>query len=218
MNWFLKYIFSSNNIIFPKNIEEQINYFSNFCVDYYFNNEIKAVVPDRFDFINTYTDKQDFIPVIVFPYNDNMENVIAVFNPQYRNISIFPYHHNLKNVNKENLFKYLKENIYHELTHAIDPKFQIPNWWKDRNKINYLLREEEFDAYSKQIEIMVKQNLNKTNLKEFKNWLVSFDSPIPSYLISFKKVIDFWINNNKKYIKKLKKRLYNVFSGDIKDV
>lgn len=214
MNWYRILKFASNNIIFPDDIRQQIDNISKICVDYYLANRQDKTLIGEFSFINPYTNQQDLIPAVVYPYDFAMKGLTAVFNPQRRIITIFPYHNKVQNINKNNLFLHFKENISHEITHAIDPKFLIPDWWRNRNKISYYSKEEEFDAYSKQMEITIKSNLNKENFAEFKNWLVSSDlSLLPQYLDFYKEMLSFWYKYKPEYVKKLKQRLYNDFIG-----
>jgi hypothetical protein len=214
MNWY-KYIkFSSNNLKFPQNIEEQIDRISNECVKYYFSKEDKPIIEESFNFINPYSQEKDNIPVIIHPLTNEFKNTTALFNPQKRSLSIFPYHHNLQNVNKNSLLNYIKQYIYHELSHAIDPKFLIKDWWRNRKNVDYLLREEEFDAYSKQIEYIIQNNINEKNIENLKTWLRTNDTNlIPNYLNNYKEIIQYWQGNKPIYIKKLKQRIYNSFIG-----
>ena len=221
MNWYLKIISSSHNLKFPEGIEEQINALINQCVKYCFSKQNKPIYGGTFIYINPYTNQQDSINSIIFPSAPHsFEKTIALFNPQKRSISIFPYNHNINNISPSILFNYLKPYIYHEISHAIDPKFLIKDWWKNRKNIDYLLREEEFDAYSKQIEYIIQNNINKTNIENLKTWLKTNDiNIIPDYLQCHKNKIQYWQENKPIYIKKLKQRIYNSFiKGSENDV
>ncbi len=215
MNWYKNIIkFSSHNIKFPENLDNDINEIVEEAINYYYSNEEKPKITDNIDIIDPYTKEEDKIIFVIQPFTVDFINTIASFNPQNRIVSIFPYHHNLENFNEQILFQHYKEKIYHEIAHFIDPKFKIKDFWKDRNKINYLLREEEFDAYSKEIEFVVKSNLNDNNIEEFKQWLrdgnISF---LPIYLNFYREMISYWYKNKPEYIKILKQRLYNVMKG-----
>ncbi len=215
MNWYKNIIiFSSHNIKFPENLDDDINKIVEEAVNYYYSNEEKPKITDNIDIIDPYTKEEDKIIFIIQPFTIDFINTIATFNPQNRVVSIFPYHHNLENFNEQILFQHYKEKIYHEIAHFTDPKFKIKDFWKNRNKINYLLREEEFDAYSKEMEIVVKSNLNNNNIEEFKQWLrdggINF---LPVYLNFYREMILYWYENKPEYIKMLKQRLYNVMKG-----
>ena len=216
MNWYKYLKFSSRNIKLPKEIEKQINDITNISVKYYFSNQKKKNIAGIIYFTNPYTKQQDNIPVVLHPLTSGFENTIANFNPQERIINIFPYHHKIQDVNFSKLFNYIKENLYHEITHSIDPKFLIKDWWRNRKNVDYLLREEEFDAYSKQIEYIVQNNINKTNIENLKTWLRTNNiESMPDYLQNYKNIIQYWQTNKPIYIKKLKQRIYNSFIGEL---
>ncbi|MFA5758894.1 MAG: hypothetical protein WC942_06020 [Clostridia bacterium] len=213
MNWYKRNKLASNNIKFPENIEEDINEISEYCVNYYFEGRQGKEFIKEINFINPYKNKQERVYIVVYPSTSNKIEAIASFNSQNKTIVIFPYHNNTDNINRYELFILIKRAVYHEITHAIDPKLSIPNWQKNRINIKYELKQEEFDAYSKQIEITIKNNLNENNFEEFKNWLLSSDiNTIPFYLDWYKnKFLKEWEKYKPIYIKKLKQRLYNIF-------
>jgi len=220
MNWFKNIIFSSHNLKFPQNIEKQINDISNECVKYYFSKQNKAIYGGTLNFINPYTNQSDSINTAIFPSAPtDLENTAGTFNPQKRIISIFPYRHNIENINHDKLFNHIKEHLYHEVSHAIDPKFLIKDWWRTRSQVDYLSREEEFDAYSKQIECTIRNNINEANIENLKIWLKTNDlNLIPNCLQPHKDKIQYWQKNKPIYIQKLKQRLYNSFIGELNNV
>jgi hypothetical protein len=214
MNWYKKIILSSKNIQFPDDIEEQIDEISNKTVEYYFSQQNEKIFGGTFNFINPYNNQLNSIPTIIHPFTIEFKNTIAIFNPQKRILSIFPYHHNIKDINPSNFFNYIKSYIYHEITHAIDPKFLIEDWWRNRQDVDYLLREEEFDAYSKQIEQTIKNNINDINIENLKMWLKTDNTDLmPGCLKDHLDIIQYWKINKPIYMKKLKQRLYNFFIG-----
>jgi hypothetical protein len=219
MNWYRKTKFATQFFKLPDGIEKQIDKIDQASVDYYFSNGNKTKYFMDLEFKNPYGKEGKPIPILIQPYTSSWINTISVFNPQHRNISIFPYHHNVENVNPEKLFDYLRPFIYHEIAHAVDPKYFIPDWWRNRKNIPYYEREEEFDAYAKQMEIVVQSNLNDGNFNEFKQWLSSPSiSLLPSYLDFFKVMLLYWYKNKPEYIKLLKQKLYNAFIRNRKDV
>lgn len=220
MNWYRIFKFGSNFVKLPDNIDEQINEVAREAVKYYFYNKNKEEIIGKFTFINPYTKNSDYIYVVSWSFTLDQKDAIAAFNPQNRIMSIFPYHHKINNVNTMSLFHYIKENLYHEVTHMVDPKFLIKDWWRGRQNINYLSREEEFDGYSRQIEFIIKTNLNEKNIEDFINWLRTDNINLLSKLLSQNKdiedVILYWRTNKSIYYKKLKQRLYNSFvKGEI---
>ena len=91
MNWFKNIILSSHNLQFPEKMEEQVNDLTNKCVEYYFSKQNKKIYAGTFNFINPYTNQSDSIPVVIFPRTLEFNNIIALFNPQKRSLSVFPY-------------------------------------------------------------------------------------------------------------------------------
>jgi len=219
MNWYKKIIFSTRNLKFPEKIEEQIDEATHAAVNYYFSNNQEKTYQGSFTYVNPYGKKDKPIPILTHPYTIENINEIANFNPQHRLINVFPYHHNLRDVNPTSLFNYLKPFIYHEFAHAVDPKFLIPEWWRGRENIPYYEKEEEFDAYSKQMELIIQSNLNKDNTNEFKKWITSTDIlSMPQYLNYFYNIIENWRTYKPEYIKLLRQRLYNSFIRSKEDV
>jgi len=217
MNWYRKTKLATNSIKFPDDMEEQIDAASRSVVDYYFSNSQEVIYQGSFTYVNPYGKKGKPIPILAHPYTPDRSLEIASFNPQYRNINVFPYHHTVEDVSSEKLFNYLKPFIYHEVAHAIDPKYFIPDWWRGRENIPYYEKEEEFDAYSKQMEFVIQSNLNENNIKEFKKWITSpLVLLVPPYLSYFQNAIAEWSKYKPEYIKLLRQRLYNAFIKDNK--
>jgi len=219
INWYKKIIYSSNNIKFPEDLDNKIDEIAQKSVDFFYSNSEKPIYGGDINIIDPYTDKEDKILFTIYPFTPNEINSIAVFNPQKRIITIFPFHHNLSYFNENILFQLYKEKIYHEITHFIDPKFKIPDWWRDRSKIDYLKREEEFDAYSKEIEFVIKSDLNEQNREKIKDWLRNGNIySLPYFFDPYKDTIGYWKDNVPNFYRMLKQRIYNLLMEEKENV
>jgi hypothetical protein len=211
VNWFK---LATNNINFTLEMEAQISEIANFVTGYYLNNR-KDVQYEDMIFYDFYLKKRRQMRVIINPFKEKeLEDSRGAYNTQtLSHITIFPYNINIQTSNKIELFNYFKNEISHEFIHALDLRYSnIPNYRNTTLNTEYDLRPEEFESYSKEIEITIQNNLNKTNYESLINWLNGdIIKNIPPYLYYYEDKITKWNNFKPELIKKLRIRLYNKF-------
>ncbi len=214
-NWYKNIKYSTRNIKIPNEIEEDINEISKIVTDYRFSNKQKENYIGKLKFTNPYSKQKEKIDIIIIPQNEEFENAIAVYNPFKNSIVVFPYHLITNETNYNKLFNIYKLSIEHEIIHSIDPKSKLDKFLYDTDTEKYLVREDEFDAYSNQIKNDILNNLTPENKELLKNWLISPDIlNLPIFMQHYDNIIKQWLDKKPEYIKTLKIRLYNNFFGD----
>jgi hypothetical protein len=221
MNW---YKLSSKNI---KITDEMIQLSLEIAQEIYkfYGKQFKIDNIGSVSFTNPYTNLMQKVFIVVMP--DKREQ-IAEYVFKNNMLRIFPNsllsNKNTK-TNKDIFINSFKVAIIHELTHSIDPKFYTDNKFdglgKSINVLNkpdqYYIFEPEFDAYSQQITQEIKNYLlnGKISINDVKKWLREKSIIIPPFLLSYKEMLDYWLESDKNrktnFMIKLKQRIYNEF-------
>ena len=179
------------------------------AIDYIKKNKTDAEYIGIVKYDNPYTRKKDEIKIVIFPFDNNFRDAIAVYNTSRNTISLFAYHINTTDL--PSLYNEFVEAITHEMTHAIDIKLKT-----NRNIVedNYLDRDFEFDGISAQITEHIKNNLNDTNLSDFRNWMRTLSDNVPIVILPFRDYINYWKTNKPNWFGKLIQRIYNEIFSD----
>jgi hypothetical protein len=218
MNWFSKiYKNSSWNIRFSEEIESDIEQIIDVITKYYFK-KTPGKEAFNWEFVNPYTNSKDSVLIAILPKSKNKEQ-IALYDLLNNIINIYPF--NLKtDIKDENIIKNAFKNaLQHEVAHKIDPK--IKTFKTPKNKYEYYTSRIEFDGYSKQIieDLKSQIKINPAILTQIINWLrMPSENILP--IKPYEEILSYWAqhdkNNNSKYIKTLKTRIYNELHGDKK--
>ncbi len=223
MNWYKNIIFSSRNLKLPEGTEEQVRGIVDkiiISLQNLQNLPEDPILIGQINFINPYN-KQNSLSNI-YLNNKTVEetgNTVAMRDRQTGDIYLNIYkafllsHKNLIDINYTK--KILKEHLFHELTHSIDPK--IINLNKTYDMYEYD-KPTEFDAYSREITNYINTAYkSEENQALLKRYMVSnsFGEPLDDIInilnmpINLFFIIKYWKENNPKYIKQLRQRIFN---------
>lgn len=216
MSWLYKINkYSSWNIRFSKEIENDIEQISDIITEYYLK-KTQEKEAFNWEFTNNYTNNKDSVLVAILPHSKNQEQ-IALYDPANNIINIYPFNLKTQVIDKTLIKNVLKNALQHEFTHKIDPK--IKNYKEPKNQYEYYTSRLEFDGYAKQIieDLKNQVKLNPLISTEVLNWLRT-PGKIPTPLKPYEEILSYWNQHDKtsnfEYIKTLKKRIYNELYGD----
>jgi hypothetical protein len=223
MNWYKKVKISSNTLKLPPEIYPQIETIIKNILLFYKNFQSLPSSPIQIgtiSFLDKYSNQN--VSSNIYINNKFVEqagNIPAqrdritgnIYFNIYKEVNVFP-----ERIDENYLKNILTNQLYHELSHSIDPK--IISLQKQYPNMSDWSKPTEFDAYSRElIEYVKNAYQNPQNKESIKQWLVSesfgetnpeintiLNIPSPLFVI-----INFWKQNNPIYIKKLKQRIYN---------
>lgn len=245
MNWLKR---ATYPVRIPTEINDDISYIVNYITDYFKEKREGNEVIGTLSFKDPYHgDIQKVMVHVSSPAKDDSTVASYSFEKAYddkdtffgkkkflgNTLTIYPY--NITEEEKtKNLPDVFKGYIKHELTHAIDPKFQQNNKFQGQQKqielsnkkknegdkfdfYNYYNFLPEFEAFCSQlitnIEGMIEQNYKIKN--DVIEWIRSGRNNIPYFLSSSERILSRWIQHDKvsndkhKFMIIFKNRLYN---------
>lgn len=207
MNW---YKLSSHGFHLPEEILNDIAKISKLIIKYVFDKKTSEEIIETVKVKNTYTKKEDLIPVKAIPKDIYGTGVFGLYNDNLNQIEIFPYNVGDYSSDYNYLLSSYSEILKHEMIHAFDPKIAIRK--NRRNSLieqgnqkevdridsrDEFLQEHEFDAYSRQITDFITKNISDKNKKEMREWLRSpLPSNFPSFLQTYFYIIYLWKTAN----------------------
>lgn len=208
MNWYNKILLASHDFYLSPEILNDIHELSRMLIDYVRKGRYKKEFLETIRIQNPYTGKEESVNVNAEAIDDKSHaGAIAIYDRTINGIYVFPYRLNPKTLNDAQLLKGYQIALRHEVTHFLDPKFNNKTEL-DVNK-NPLLEEYEFDAYSRQITDLIRDNL--PNEKEtVGKWLRSQNLIIlPKFLSPYFDLLELWRKEKPEFIRRLSVRIYN---------
>lgn len=222
MNW---YKLSSHGFHLPEEILNDIAKISKLIVKYVFDKKTSEEIIETVKVKNTYTKKEDLIPVKAIPKDIYGIGAFGLYNDDLNQIEIFPYNVGDYSSDYNYLLSSYSEILKHEIIHAFDPKVAIRKNRRDglmehgnqkevdKMDAKYeLLQEYEFDAYSGQIIDFITRNISLyENKRQIWEWFKSpFSSSIPNFFPgSYSYIIGFWRDNKATFFRRLLSRISN---------
>jgi len=156
MNWYKKYKYSSYNLRLPPEIENQIDIVVNNIINFYKTLKNLPAFPVQMgtiSFFDVYSKKDISVPIFMSnqfveddkktPAKRDRKTGNIYFNI-FKAFLLDPY-----KIDWDNLKPMFKNQLYHELSHSIDPK--IISLDKQYPNTHNFLQPTEFDGYSQEI-------------------------------------------------------------------
>ena len=223
MNWFKIYKYGSYNLRLPPEAENQIDIVVNNIINFYKTLKSLPASPIQIgtvSFFDIYS--KNNISVNIFMSNQFVEDDKKT--PAKRDRKTGNIYCNIfkaflidpDRIDWNNLKPILKNQLYHELSHSIDPKIISLN--KQYSGMDEKLRPTEFDGYSQEITRYILEAYKiPQNKEKIREWVTSsfFGEDnneimgllkIPDYIFN---IIKKWRYDNPDFLKRFRQRIYN---------